>query len=678
MKRPAYGLLVLTGLALLLLAACAPAAQPTQAEQLSPTAEAAIATSLPTQAAASTFLPTATALPALPTQIEATPAQPTAEARLVELEWPLRLRMGESDIVRLALVPSAEGYTATAEFPEHPLDTTQLQLRRPEGYTLVAVARLDGVGFALAPMGDQPRVVPVGEGVSWRWSLTPQSPGKQRLTVSLLLRWEPETGSSAPVRESAAYGRGLDVQVTSFLGLGRAETLWMGLVGAVMSVGLGLFVFIRRGQPGTPATARVKPNPALVIEPGPGMALTSEDQRLMQSLFARYTRLVLEGEFLSGYSGSRTFLARPLHADGSSDATTIVKLGPRAQILAEYGNYEAFVKDRLPPVTARIQHAPVELRGARQAALQYTCIAEPGRPPLSLRQALLANPDPGLIHRLFETFAPNWWMQRQPYAFRLGVEYDRVLPPHYVLVPAQGASLPTYSLSETDNPAEVDLRPGDLVRVAPFSRCEPRAGGQSYNLIGQAAAGQAALRLRWDSPHPPAHHTARVTAMRYHLLAEAVTGFERFDLPDPLVKLNGWLQEPVMGSRSTIHGDLNLENILVGPGSLVWLIDFAQTREGHPLFDFAHLAAQIVAHVLSVALPAPEEFVARLRSGADPLLAAVEDAARACLFDPRVMREYQLALAVSCLGALKYRNLSAHARHCLYLCAAWVGAQIGD
>lgn len=668
MKRASRGLLLLAIWALAILAACQPAAMPTSEPQ---------GTAPPTPVGAVSTAEVPSTPPPQPTQTLPTALPPTPEARVVELEWPVRLRMGESDIVRLALVPSSEGYTATAEFSEHPLDTTQLDVRRPEGYTLLAVARLDGVGFDLSPTGDQVRAVPVGEGVSWRWSMTPRAPGMQRLTVSLLLRWEPEAGSAAVARESAAFGRGLDVQVTSFLGMGRPEALMVGLVGVLLGAGLGIFGFLGRGRPRAPAVS-ARPNLALAIEPGPDMALTHEESRLMQGMFARYARLVLEREFLSGYSGSRTFLARPLNPDGSSDATTIIKIGPRAAILAEYGNYETFVKDRLPPVTARIQRAPLELRGSGQAALQYTCIAEPGKDPVSLRQALLAQPDPGLIRRLFETFGPNWWIQRQPYAFRLGVEYDRVLPPHYVLALAQGPTQPTVALNETTSPADLALQVGDIVRVAGFAHSEARADGQSFTLSGRAGPGQAALRLRWNSPRLPENTPAQVAATRYHLLAEAVSGMERFGLPEPLVRLDGWLQEPVRGSRSTIHGDLNLENILVGPGSLVWLIDFAQTREGHPLFDFAHLAAQIIAHVLSVACETPAGYLARLQSGGDPLLAAVEEAARACLFDPGNPREYQLALAVSCLGGLKYRNLPANARHCLYLTAAWVGTQIAD
>jgi len=43
----------------------------------------------------------------------------------------------------------------------------------------------------------------------------------------------------------------------------------------------------------------------------------------LQTLFRRYARLVIEGEFRSAYSGARTLLALPVRADGRVDAYTI-------------------------------------------------------------------------------------------------------------------------------------------------------------------------------------------------------------------------------------------------------------------------------------------------------------------------------------------------------------------
>ena len=114
------------------------------------------------------------------------------------------------------------------------------------------------------------------------------------------------------------------------------------------------------------------------------MALDGGRGGLLRGLFRSYARLVIENEFLSGYSGARTFLVRPIRADGCADAPTIVKLGSREAIRQEFENYEAFVKDRLPPMTARIQRAPVAL--VRRQATRPTT-GQPCSIPLSPSRA---------------------------------------------------------------------------------------------------------------------------------------------------------------------------------------------------------------------------------------------------------------------------------------------------
>jgi len=586
----------------------------------------------------------------------------------VELEWPSHLRLGESDVLRLSLIPSKEGYIAHAEFEEHPLETKEAPIRHMPGYTLLGIARLDGVGFEIEPRGDLRHIIPPGEEVAWRWTLRARQAGQHRLSVNLTLRWEPDPGVAGPVAESLAFGRGLDVQVDSILGMTRSQAMTTGLFSLLFGFGLGTYALAGRRVPRAQRGLRTAiPNRALAIELMPGMRLSADETRVIQALFARYSRLLFEGEFKSGYSGARAFLLQPVCADGRADAETIAKLGPRQAIRSEFENYERFVKDRLPPVTARIQHPPVALRGGQIAALQYTFISEPGHPPLSLRQALALKPDPAYLHRMFDTFGPNWWMQRHAHTFRLEQEYDRLLPPHWTVEPAPGGQAHLTLEPSTRQP----LEPGQVVRLGDFKRRELRQDRVSWSLTGESWVGLQPLRVRWLSPQPPAPGAAaKITASRLDLLRSWTAPFELYGLPDPLDHLENWLATTVQGTRSTIHGDLNLENILVGPGELVWLIDFAQTREGHPLFDFAHLEAELAAHVLAPYSGSAQAYLDRLTSR-DELLAAVEEIAGRCLFDPARREEYRLALAVACLGALKFANLSPLARHCLYLTAAF-------
>ncbi len=670
---------------LAVLAACAPAAttivktqavKETQvAPAVTPTAAPAVG---PTTEVKETQAVQQTKIAPPPTEVQ--PTQPVVtptsflEMRVIELEWPAHMRLGDSDIVRVALIPSKDGYTVSTDFPDHTTQSQNIQVQRPGGYNLYGAARLAAVGFEVSLNGEEERLLPIEERVTWQWSLRPLHPGQQRMNVALLLRWKPVPGSSGLLRESEAFSRSLDVQVDSFFGLSRGQAMTGGFAGLLLGGGLSLFALASLYLPSAAGLRVASPNPAVVIEPAPGLTLAGEEVALLRSLFNRYGRLVLRSEFLSGYSGARAFLALPVHPDGRADAHTIVKIGEAGSVQREYENYEKYVKDTLPPITARIQHVPVTIRGGKKAVLQYTFIGAPGQPPVSLRQALLSDPDPSLLVKLFETFGPNWWMQRRPYTFRLALEYDAVLPTHYVIEPERGRGK---LLDAGHPPAEGTLRVGDQVILQNFRSLERRSDGKSLSLLGPALPGRPPVRLRWLSLASPEGASGRVIATRQELLEGFVTGFERFDLPDPLAPLQGILSEVLVGTQSTIHGDLNLENILVGLGGLVWLIDFAMTRDGHTLSDFAHLGASLIAHVIAPQLKEPQEHVRFLRHEGEPprvyaLLDALEEIAARCQFNPTEPREYRLALYLSCLGALKYANLDAFQKHLLYLTAAYL------
>jgi hypothetical protein len=175
-----------------------------------------------------------------------------------------------------------------------------------------------------------------------------------------------------------------------------------------------------------------------------------------------------------------------------------------------------------------------------------------------------------------------------------------------------------------------------------------------------------------------------------------VTSCDLLGLPDPFEKMPALLTETVSGTQSIIHGDLNLENVLIGPGGFVWLIDFARTREGHTLFDFAHLEAELIAHILAPQFKNPNDYLAWLpqmlrkinpneRSEVKTPKLNLDDShllpyqqlfdtlhgiVQTCLFNPTQTREYRLALGIACLGTLKFANLELHSKHLLYLTGA--------
>ncbi len=670
-------LLVLIPLILLaLLAACQAAAGETIVETVIVTQEVAGETVIQ--------VVTATPEPAPPTptpiriiiEVTATPGPIIAEPRNVALEWPASMRLDESAIVRLTFNPDTGIAQAVVESEGAEIASGEVDVKHYPEYDVRAAAALDGVGFGISPAREQVRLVTEGEPLEWRWTITPSHAGTQRLNVVLAMRWSPPGNGAVVEREAVVYAKGLAVAVeTAPILTGRMMGMAaLGLGGAVI---LGWYTRWGRGgsrrgtrsSKGSAPLQQVAPNSDLSVEPALGMHLSPEERELLGAMFNRYGRLIIEQEFKSGYSGARALLARPIHADGRSDAHTIVKIGLPAAIAAEVQNYERFVADTLPPVTARIQHAPVIQR--ERAALRYTFIAEPGRTPASLETILKTQADPRLLWKLFDTFGPNWWMQRHPYTFRLGQEYDRKLPAHLVLEPAAGKGRP---LDGRTAPQDIHFEIGEILTPAGFGAREPREG--QWTLMGEPPPGNPPLRIRWLAGTPPKDGAAgRVVATRTSFLSETTASFDLCGLPDPLAQLPALLNETVRGTRAIIHGDLNLQNVLAGPGGMVWLIDFALTREGHTLYDFAHLHTEIIAHVLAPEIDHPRAWLEILRDNADPLLRAVQEIATRCLYDHTSLREYDLALALSCLGALKFANLDAHAKHLLHLTAAWA---LGD
>jgi len=679
--KPAF--LIGTGILLLFLAGCA-AGEIVETVVVTPVP--------PTQVP--TGLPPGTATAPAPT--------PTAfiEERFIEVEWPSNLRLGDSDIIRLALIPSELGYSTQLEYPEHTVELEDVEVPYVSGYEAVAIARIDAVGMDIEPQGDQAYPLQEGKSLAWRWTIYPQSAGRHRLRLNLRLRWEP-LGESEP-RESSLWQTGLEIIVDAPLGLSVPQARALGiagvLVGSVLALPLAEFATRQRLESAKASrTRRGRPNRQLVLETGPGIHFSHSEETLIQAVFDKYSRITIETRFASGYSGARTLLIQPIRPDGRADAHVILKIGSRSLIQSEYVNYQNFVRHTLPPITGRVLGPPVIVQGEKDAALQYTFVGTPGAAPVSLRSFALNRPSretARLIEdQLFATFGPAWWMQRQPYYFRILHEYDRLLPAHLLLEPTdvqRNGAIISGDLADIKG-----LKPGDIVRLEEALVVEVRPQRKTVTLAWPQSPSGSTLRVRFRDMSPGAFSegrekgafSGRVVASRNDLLEQEIrkpfpgldlTG-EHFSLagrqlPNPLENLDDLLHDRLRGTRSVIHGDLNLENILVGPGDLVWLIDFAATREGHTIFDFARLEVEITTQVVAENFAEHglgiEEFLLlldRLEMEESPregpvgdmqiLLGSVRGIANRCLYDPVDVSEFRKALILAYLGSLKFANL---------------------
>lgn len=485
------------------------------------------------------------------------------------------------------------------------------------------------------------------------------------------------------------------------------------------------------------------------VELSSGVMLTPLERQLLAEAFAGHERVYIEGE-LSGLSANisdkatlpisptspdagesvRLLVALPVRS-GRPLARVIVKLAAPELLRAEWKAYQEYVADILPMVTANIQGAPLLSPDRKLALLRYTFAGDVGE-----RQAKnlasyyhhhRSTEVTELLERnIFQVVAPNWWLNREADVFPLHREYDRLLPVHLVIEPSEQSATSVVSLKAGTVAAQdvSHLQAGRFVQIQGFrvqaSRPErgemileaaPPLGSVAEQLRLQLV-GLSANEARYQGGDLAPNFVGVIVATRRQLLLKAVEAalpeVELFQsrltvstsqIPNPLREYEQLLERPVSGMRSIIHGDLTLESILVEPESgLAWLINFANTRSGHNLYDFIQLETQVVTRLLLSSVreaqsDLTDEIVAMGRSlhtstppaqAPHPLLQKPYDLLRTiryltsqCMLDPEKWDEYYLGLLMMLLGSLPNLQTDPTASR---LTLAWAGvmAELAD
>jgi hypothetical protein len=187
-----------------------------------------------------TALITPTALLATQAVAQATPQAAIPEERLLVLEWPAKMRLGDAEIIRLSLEMNAQGQlTPTVLAGGNGIEVEPVQI--PNLYAthhVVAEARLDLAGVEYTPSGDVSEALSPGRPVTFIWSVRPEEIGVYRGTVWLHLRFAPLDGG--PESRSVLSAQLIEIEVVNFLGLGGTAARIFGSVGVVVGSVLGL------------------------------------------------------------------------------------------------------------------------------------------------------------------------------------------------------------------------------------------------------------------------------------------------------------------------------------------------------------------------------------------------------------------------------------------------------
>ncbi|HTP00675.1 MAG TPA: hypothetical protein VMJ64_04820 [Anaerolineales bacterium] len=222
--------------------AAAPAAQPTVDSDV-PSGGGPV----PTAASAATsspgiVLPTPTEQGAFAPE-ESAPAAAIPEYRRLTLEYPPKIRLGDSDLIRLTLEVDALGnLTPTAQIQGH--NVTGQTVSIPNLYdtqNVIAEASLDLAGVDIRPTEQVSEPLLPGQSVTFFWSVHPPSAGTYRGTVWLFLRFVDKATKEETRQPISAQT--VEISTSNFLGLSGGMARITGSIGAVLGAVLG-FPFV--------------------------------------------------------------------------------------------------------------------------------------------------------------------------------------------------------------------------------------------------------------------------------------------------------------------------------------------------------------------------------------------------------------------------------------------------
>lgn len=472
---------------------------------------------------------------------------------------------------------------------------------------------------------------------------------------------------------------------------------------------------------------RVAPQPYVDIDYAQDFdlnLLTDEHKIILRRMFYGYDRIRVESQLTGGYTQALVLVVTPLNADGREDAAVVVKIDDTDEILDEAQRYETHVKGTLPPLTARLEDTPVAPEICTLAGIKYTIVTKPDKAPQDLGSAIA---DLGidklgywLRQQLYAQFGKTWWQQRRTFRFQVWTEYDWILPPVLTIqyIPEGEAFTSGHMLRVPVNRSKLgQVEDGDIVTLENFTvqRVYPdqnaiqlaigrgnEATRRAYKMMITGIDLEKDFHYRGEvidrivgrvrkTRHDSLMNAATLLESPFDLNAETfiVNGLKQRALPNPILAYEELLHLHINGSTSKIHGDLHLGNILVGPSDNPFLIDFAHSRDGHTIFDWATLETSLLSDwimkqagsdwdaaylvldyvaALNTQTPFPR-MNPELTLAFTPLI-AIRSIAQESLAAEGAWAEYYISLALSALRGIVWETKSLGGRRLLFLVSA--------
>jgi hypothetical protein len=170
-------------------------------------------------------------------EVTAQPALP--ERRRLTLEFPPRMRAGDSDLVRLTLeVDELGNVTPTAQIEGNVITGQVIEIPNLyESHNVIAETRFDIAGMEVRPADLVSEALSPGSSVTFYWSLRPPEAGVYHGTIWLHLRFVDK--SSGEESRKAVSAQLLEIEAANLLGFSGNLARTTGVVGSIVGTVIG-------------------------------------------------------------------------------------------------------------------------------------------------------------------------------------------------------------------------------------------------------------------------------------------------------------------------------------------------------------------------------------------------------------------------------------------------------
>jgi hypothetical protein len=170
-------------------------------------------------------------------QITALPALP--ERRRLTIEFPPRMRAGDSDVVRLTIeVDELGNITPTAQIGGNVITGEVVEIPNLyESHQVIAETRFDIAGLEIRPAELVSEPLSPGTSVTFYWSIRPPEVGDYRGTIWLYLRFVDKLNGAESRKTVSAQI--VEIEAVNFLGLSANFVRTTGIVGSVVGTVIG-------------------------------------------------------------------------------------------------------------------------------------------------------------------------------------------------------------------------------------------------------------------------------------------------------------------------------------------------------------------------------------------------------------------------------------------------------